>query len=167
MPGSFWENRGDRHHCGIDIYALDKSAVFAILNGTVCTVGLQTSPAIYPYWKTTYYVLIRHSPVIFAKYAEMEAITVRAGESVRECQHIGRIGPVLDLTLIDAQSPPYIRDLGGRRRDCMLHLEIYSSFPEYEEGYRGGNWFGEGMPRNLCNPAEILQDAKRGEIDHK
>jgi hypothetical protein len=34
-PGSFWENRDDRHHCGVDIYAPCGSVVVAVESGEV------------------------------------------------------------------------------------------------------------------------------------
>ena len=42
-PGSFWENRGDRHHCGVDIYPPPGSGIIAVENGEVIDVGLFTS----------------------------------------------------------------------------------------------------------------------------
>ena len=41
--GSFWENRGDRHHCGIDIYAPANSEVLSITDGMVMDVGIFTT----------------------------------------------------------------------------------------------------------------------------
>ena len=34
-PGSFWEDRGDRHHAGLDLYAPAGSAVVSIEDGIV------------------------------------------------------------------------------------------------------------------------------------
>lgn len=38
--GSFWENRGDRYHCGVDIYAPPGSKVIAIECGEVIDLGV-------------------------------------------------------------------------------------------------------------------------------
>ena len=43
-PGSFWEDRGDRHHSGIDIYAPEGSNVLSIEDGKVIDIGIFTSP---------------------------------------------------------------------------------------------------------------------------
>ena len=39
-PGSFWEDRNDRHHCGIDIYAPIGSDVVSIEDGQVIETGI-------------------------------------------------------------------------------------------------------------------------------
>ncbi|MDQ1252495.1 MAG: hypothetical protein QG646_1616 [Euryarchaeota archaeon] len=33
--GSFWENRGDRYHCGVDLYVPENTEVISIENGVV------------------------------------------------------------------------------------------------------------------------------------
>ena len=40
FSGSFWEDRDDRRHCGIDIYAPKGSGVIAIEYGKVIDIGL-------------------------------------------------------------------------------------------------------------------------------
>ena len=47
-PGSFWENRGDRHHCGVDIYSPLDSSIIAVENGEVIDVSLFTSLQLLP-----------------------------------------------------------------------------------------------------------------------
>ena len=42
--GSFWENKKDRYHCEIDIYANVGSIVESIEDGQVIKTGLFTSP---------------------------------------------------------------------------------------------------------------------------
>lgn len=59
-PGSFWKNRDDRYHCGIDIYAPNGSDVISIEDGKVIETGTFTSPDKNPYWNTTFYVLIKN-----------------------------------------------------------------------------------------------------------
>ena len=59
QPGSFWEDRGDRFHCGVDIYAPAMSEVHACETGEVIDLGThRTSPGtghllghntVYPY----------------------------------------------------------------------------------------------------------------------
>ncbi len=43
-PGHFWEDRGDRRHCGMDIHAPAGSDVVAVEAGEVVTVAPFTSP---------------------------------------------------------------------------------------------------------------------------
>ena len=59
VPGSFWENRRDRYHCGVDIYAPEGSDVLSVEDGKVIDIDIFTSPDKIPYWNTTYYVLLK------------------------------------------------------------------------------------------------------------
>jgi len=59
-PGSFWEDRGDRRHCGIDIYAPAGSEVISIDDGTVIGMDSFTSKDKISYWNETNYVLIKN-----------------------------------------------------------------------------------------------------------
>ena len=59
--GSFWEDRGDRYHCGVDLYAPENTEVVSVERGIVAETGLMTSPEILPYWNPTYYVIIEQS----------------------------------------------------------------------------------------------------------
>jgi murein DD-endopeptidase MepM/ murein hydrolase activator NlpD len=47
--GSFWEDRGDRHHYGVDIYAPDNSDVLSIEDGKIIDIGIFTSLDKIPY----------------------------------------------------------------------------------------------------------------------
>src|SRR5665647_264188 len=38
--GSFWEDRGDRYHCGVDLYAPENTEVFSVEKGVVAEIGL-------------------------------------------------------------------------------------------------------------------------------
>ncbi len=66
-PGSFWEDRGDRYHCGVDLYAPENTEVVSIEGGDVAETGLMTSSEILPYWNPTYYVIIEQSRGLFCK----------------------------------------------------------------------------------------------------
>ena len=66
--GSFWEDRGDRRHCGIDIYAPKGSIVLSVEEGKVLETGLFTSPKILYYWNKTYYVLMKNKSGLICKY---------------------------------------------------------------------------------------------------
>ncbi|MDD1666855.1 MAG: M23 family metallopeptidase, partial [Methanomicrobiales archaeon] len=156
--GSFWEDRGDRHHAGIDLYAPAGSPVVAIGEGTVSLVSVFTSPDFVPYWNRTCEVTIAHAPGILCRYAELGDVTVDRGTRVRGGDVIGHVGQVLNLPLVGPDAPPYIRSLKERGRGSMLHLEVYASVPGQSTGYRGGNWFTREKPANLLDPALLLRD---------
>lgn len=65
-PGSFWENRQDRFHCGIDIYAPAGSDVLSIEDGEVIDIGIFTAPAKVPYWNITKYITIKKKIIYFS-----------------------------------------------------------------------------------------------------
>ena len=48
--GSFWENRNDRYHCGVDIYAPKLSEVKSVENGRIINFGKFTSSDIIIFW---------------------------------------------------------------------------------------------------------------------
>ena len=79
--GSFWEDRGDRHHCGVDLYAPENTEVFSIEEGIVTETGLITSPDILPYCNPTYYVIIENFSGMFCKYGELASCAVKKGDS--------------------------------------------------------------------------------------
>lgn len=157
--GSFWEDRGDRRHCGVDLHTPAGSRVLAIVEGTVLRTGIQTSPHRLPYWNRTYYVLVKGERGHIIRYAELEELSVREGDRIEEGQCLGRVGAVIDLSRIDERAPVYIRRLGEEGTCCMLHLEIYSAMPDSLDRYLGGNWFGNTPPAFLINPAELLRKA--------
>jgi hypothetical protein len=156
--GSFWEERGDRRHTGVDLYAPPGSRVTAIEDGKVISAGVFTSPELVPYWNRTYEVTISHASGIFGRYAELGDITVGEGDSLRGGGLVGHVGEVLNLPLIGPLAPPYIRSLKERGHGSMLHLEIYSSVPGPSPGYRGGNWFSRERPAHLLDPIPVLRD---------
>jgi len=159
-PGSFWENRGDRRHCGVDIYAPHGSPVRAIEAGKVLDTGIMTSKDILPYWNTTYYVLVQHGPQI-AKYAELHDLAVSTGDKVDGGTIIGHVGTVIDHEAITEDAPAYIQRLSNWGDVSMLHFELYKARPAKTEAYLGGNWFDATQPEDLINPTEYLAAAAR------
>ncbi len=154
--GSFWEDREDRYHCGIDIYAPVGSEVKSIEDGTVLDIGIFTSSNKVSYWNKTKYVLIKNTDNIICKYAELGEVTVKIKESIKASQLIGYIGTVLNIEKITEESPLYIKKLKQNNVPSMLHLEIYNSKPRQNKRYLGGNWFGTTKPKILLNPTYYL-----------
>lgn len=155
-PGSFWEERGDRYHCGVDLYAPPGSPVASIEKGRVLCTGIQTDPSWRPYWQRTYFVCIRHQGGYVLRYAELGDLMVSAGESVVEGKIIGHVGEVIDVSRVDRRAPPYIRRLAAGGNCSMLHLEVYRSVPRADPRYFGGNWLESDSPLYLCDPAVVL-----------
>lgn len=154
--GSFWEDRGDRFHCGIDLYAPENTEVLSIEEGIVSETGLMTSPEILPYWNPTYYVTIKNNSGTFCKYGELAEYTVQKGDHVDSGQLVGYVGMVLNCAKIDESSPPYIRKLKNKN-PSMLHFELWKDKPiTSHRNYLGGNWFSEEKPENLVDPTEYL-----------
>jgi murein DD-endopeptidase MepM/ murein hydrolase activator NlpD len=154
--GSFSEDRGDRKHCGVDIYASRGSRVIAIEDGIVIAKWIFTSPKTNPYWNITYFVAIKHKSGNISKYCELEDVIVLEGTKVEGGQIIGHVGDVLNLELIDQNSPDYIQKIKASGIKSMLHFELYSIEPFILENYSGGNFFGDTMPHNLLDPTEYL-----------
>ncbi len=155
-PGSFWEDRGDRRHCGIDIYAPAGSEVMSIDDGTVIDIGSFTTTNKIPYWNKTKYVLIKCLDFCIYKYAELQKITVKLNEFVKGGQLIGYVGTVLNFDKITNNSPQYIQEIKKKSIASMLHLEVYNSKPKVTKEYLGGNFFGNKKPENLLNPSYQL-----------
>lgn len=156
-PGSFWENRGDRNHCGIDIYAPGRSPVLAADAGRVIETGVFTSPAAVSYWNVTYYILIRHEDGLVAKYAELEEVFVREGEMPMAGAVIGLVGSVLNPDKITEHSPPYVQLLKGNGHSSMLHFELYEGLPSMPVNYLGGNSFNSLKPLNILDPTSYIE----------
>lgn len=156
--GSFWEDRDDRRHCGIDIYAPKGSKVLSIDNGKVIHIDIFTSPNILPYWNLTKYVIIQNNNDLFFKYAELEDITVEIGQIINAGDIIGTVGSVLKLNKITHKSPKYIQEIKKNKTPSMLHFEIYSSNPAKSNQYLGGNWFGNKKPKHILNPNNHLRN---------
>ena len=157
QPGSFWEDRQDRRHCGIDIYALHGAQVIAMESGSVLDSGVFTEKSIVHYWHKTYFVTIKSFHGLIYKYAELDIVFVKKGEIVSTGDKIGRVGTVLNQNVVGENDPPYIQDLKRDNHTSMLHLELYQNLPVEYENCLGGNMFNNFKPPNLLNPFEILQ----------
>ncbi len=155
-PGSFWEDRQDRRHCGVDLYANPGAKVVSIEDAFVLEVGTFTSPEIIPYWNETSYVLVENESRSFAKFAELATVEVKPGDRLKSGDKVGEVGSVLNPEKIDDEAPEYIRGLKERGRPSMLHFELYESRPESSDRYLGGNWFGPGKLRGLADPTAVL-----------
>ena len=161
-PGTFWEDRGDRYHCGIDIYAPEGSDVIAVEAGMILEVGLFTSPQEAVHWNLTYYILIRHQNGFIAKYAELRSVSVKRGDRVEAGQVIGAVGSVLNSRKITSASPLYVRRLHRNGNGSMLHFELYKESYEVLHHYQGGNIFGSSKPSRLVDPTVYLKDISSG-----
>ena len=155
-PGSFWENRGDRFHCGIDIYAPAGSEVVSIDDGIVLESGIFTNPNVVSYWNETKFILIKNQDDVICKYAELEEVIIKTNEVIKAGQSIGYVGTVLNVEKIKSVSPKYIREIKNNKNLSMLHFEVYRSKPNVTNKYLGGNWFGNKKPRNLVDPTIFL-----------
>ena len=151
-PGSFWEDRGDRRHCGIDIYAPKGSDVLSIDDGKVIDIGVFTSPKINPYWNLTKYIIIQIQEDLFYKYAELEDVTVNVGQITKAGQKIGHISSVLKLNKISDKDPKYIQEIKKNKNNSMLHFEVLKAIKTSTLNYKGGNWFGCKRPTNFLDP---------------
>lgn len=154
--GAFWVCRGDRYHCGVDIYATRRSKVIAIEDGKVIENGIFTSPDMLWYWNRTYFVVIHHLSGIYVKYAELGELSVNPGDNVKSGDMIGSVGEVLNKELIDERAPDYIRRLKNSNNGSMLHLEVYNRVPQKSEHYLGGNLFRGIKPEGLLDPNKYL-----------
>jgi len=159
-PGGFWEFRGDRHHCGIDIYAPRGSQVLAFEDGIVVDMGAFTSPGQVDYWNETFFIVLMLCSGLFARYAELDASVLENDDIISEGQCIGHVEQVLNPDKIDLRAPEYVRQLCRRRHTSMLHLEILAKYSQEIESYLGGNCFQGTMPDYLLNPAGYLKSTE-------
>jgi len=157
VRGSFWENRTDRRHAGVDMYAPIDSDVMAIEDGTVLEVAEFTSPDLIPYWNVTYSIIIETADGNIQRFAELRDAVVKTGDKVKGGQVIGHIGHVLDLEKINESSPMYIQKLKNAGVSSMLHFELHTRFPGKPERYMGGNFFQEEQPDHLVDPSDYLK----------
>lgn len=154
--GCFWEDRKDRHHCGIDLYAEKGTPVFAIEEGEVVEIEIMTSPSMIEYWNKTYHIILRGNSGIYYKYGEMDMTIPEKGSRVKKYDRIGEVGQVLNPEMIDTTSPRYIQAL-KEKNPAMLHLEIWEEYPVTDHKlYMGGNWFGSKKPPGLLDPLHYL-----------
>jgi len=142
----------------VDLYAPVGTEVVSIEDGRVLSASIFTSPDLMPYWNITYQVLIAHASGIFCRYAELGDLAVETGAVVEGGEVIGHVGVVLNLSLVGAGSPAYIRKLKERGMPSMLHFEVFATAPGEDRRYLGGNWFSQLKPVHLINPARVLKD---------
>ncbi|MCK5742187.1 MAG: M23 family metallopeptidase [Chlorobi bacterium] len=155
--GSFWEDRGDRRHCGVDIYAPVGAQVVAVESGMVVDKGVFTSPEQFSNWKTTNYVIIKTSQKVLVKYAELGETFVNIGDYVSENQLLGFIGSVVDKNEITYSDPFYVQELADNDTISMLHIECYKAPVTQVQPYLAGNYFGERRPISLLDPGLYLR----------
>ncbi|HMA82681.1 MAG TPA: M23 family metallopeptidase [Candidatus Thermoplasmatota archaeon] len=154
--GQFLENRGDRIHCGIDIYAPEKTPVFAVDDGVIKSTSEFSSPYQISYWNTTYEIILEAKSSYFFRFAELSEVFVKKDDKVSAGDQIGLVGQVLNPKKINEHHPGYIQKLADKNKLSMLHFEIYNRYPEKSKYYLGGNWFAKKKPPGLCNPTEFL-----------
>lgn len=154
--GGFLEDRLDRVHCGVDLYASKGDLIHGIENGKVVDVSVFTSSDMIPYWNTTFQVLILSDSGLFYRYAELEDTFIEKDQIIKEGDVIGSVGQVLNPDAVHMDSPEYIKRLVTKGNLSMLHLEIYTMSPPESSWYSGGNWFGKDLPNGLKNPRDIL-----------
>jgi murein DD-endopeptidase MepM/ murein hydrolase activator NlpD len=159
--GSFWEDRGDRRHCGIDIYASKGSEVVSATDGQVVIIGLFTTPQQVQYWNITYHIIIQHEQNIYCRYAELCDLQAKAGQYVQAGQVIGHVGAVLNDKYIDNNVPNYILGLTSQRRFSMLHFEVMSAIPKWTVLYKGGNLFDKHKQYPWINPLVLLKKIEK------
>lgn len=157
-PGSFWEKRDDRFHCGIDIYASVGSKVISVSDGFVIEIGIFTDKKIVKYWNKTKYIIIKNQDGFYCKYAELLDVEVEENDLVKAGQLIGHVGLVLNDKKITKESPLYIQKIKNNKKFSMLHFEVYKTIPLKNNRYLGGNWFENKKPRNLINPNSYLKN---------
>lgn len=161
-PGSFWEDRDDRHHCGVDIYAPVGSRVVAVEAGVVISTTVATSPYLERYWNRTFALVVSIRSGLFCRYAELADLLVGEGDIVKEGMLIGHIGAVINPNRVDGCAPLYIQCLKHAGHPSMLHFELYSMRPSDSRCYYGGNWFCEKRPAGLLDPTVYLQESRNG-----
>ena len=145
----------------MDIYAPEGSVILAVEDGIVLEVGIFTSPERIFYWKTTFYVLIKHGQGLVGKYAEMGDVLIQEGDAVKAGQVIGHVGVTLDKKKIGAKTPSYIQKLNRNNNQSMLHFELYRKKPIKTKNYLGGNTSKQKKPEGLVDPTEYLNSISR------
>ncbi len=160
-PGSFWEDRGDRFHCGIDILAPEGSEVLAMENGYVIDKGIFTSPEMSSYLLKTYYVIIKTDNKIMIKYAELKEVFVSTGDYVDVGQVIGTVGVALSPDKITYQDPYYLQEMAHKGHVSMLHLELFRAPVTTVQPYSVGNFLGDRRPESLIDPTLYLNGLAR------
>jgi len=158
-PGSFWLNRGDRFHCGVDIYSPALSEIVAPVNCEVIKTGVFTSKDLVYYWNKTHYVDLKMDYDLYLRLAEMDNMVVKVGDDIKPGDIVGYVGTVLNKNMINDKSPDYIKDLKSNSNFSMLHFELYDKEPIdiSNKYYLGGNWFLKSMPKGILDPEKYFK----------
>jgi murein DD-endopeptidase MepM/ murein hydrolase activator NlpD len=167
QPGSFWENRGDRRHAGVDIYAPAGSPILAIDDGHVQSIRPFTSPNSQPYWHSTLEMLIYTVDGVYQRYAELDKVFVEQGEVVRAGIKIGQVGSVLNPHGVSESSPKYIQELARTKKFSMLHFEMFTDILLMDHCYSGGNFFLDDIPKGLVDPSHLLESLGQCESERE
>ncbi len=154
--GSFWENRNDRYHCGVDIYAPQGSKVVAIDPGRVISVIEFTQSSFGDYLETTQCVIIKNEDNIIYKYAGLVEVSVRPSQKLKAGEVIGTLGKGYNLEKVTSKDPFYVRELQYSNKATMLHLEIYKAPIVEVRPYNTGNFLGNEKPDALIDPEQFL-----------
>lgn len=145
-PGAFAFERKNHTHEGVDIYASENDAVYAIHEGTIIAIrpftGEHTSlvgitPS--PWWNNTFCVLVQTKFGVI-NYGEITPIdSIRVGDRIQKGALLGRVCRVLKTDK-------------GRPLD-MVHLERYT----YDTDTPVVEWSkGEVKPPRLLAPGNLL-----------
>ena len=154
--GSFWENRGDRFHVGVDIFAPPGADVLAVQNGKVIDIGIFTTPEQAKHLNKSYYITIKTSQNLNIKYAEVTNIVVRIGDFVNAGQKIAEVAKVLNEEHLSHNTPHYLRDMIEKGMVSMLHLESYIAPIAEVRPYSYGNYLGKTKPYSVIDPTLFL-----------
>ena len=155
--GLFYENRKDRFHCGVDVYAPRKTPVYAVDDGVIISTSTFTNPDQNEYWNVTFEIVLFDGKKFYYRYAELDEILVKKSDHITAGQKIGLVGQVLNPLKIKENHPEYIKQLIKNNKVSMLHFEMYTCNPINSDHYQGGNWFSGGKPRGLIDPTKHLE----------
>lgn len=149
--GAFWEDRGDRFNAGVDIYAPDKSPLYAVENGKVIDIDI-FSNSNNSYLNETKYLIIKSPEKVNYKYCEVDDILVEIGDEIAAGQYIANIKQIINPDCIDNNTPFFVKELVYEDLLSKLHLEMYKSpFTEIRP-YELGNYLGEEKPNSIIDP---------------
>ncbi len=160
--GSFWENRGDRRHCGVDIFAPEGSEAIAVESGYVIDKGEFSVEKEGSYYNSTYFIIVKCSNKNLVKYAKLKEVFVHIGDYVEAGQPIGELGKVIDEEKVTVHDPMYVQELKEKNRLSMLHLEIYKAPVTVVQPYEMGNYLGDRRPESLIDPSLYLNGVLKG-----
>jgi murein DD-endopeptidase MepM/ murein hydrolase activator NlpD len=141
-PGAFGTVRRFDIHTGVDLYCVDDEPVRAVEDGrAICVDGFTGLSVGSPWWKETSAIAVRGASGVVV-YGELDPVVMK-GAFVRAGEVIGYVKPVLPESKIRP-------DIEGHS-NCMLHLELMSSFNGFVD------WeLEKERPDNLLDPTPFL-----------